>query len=74
MILKEKCYDIIEKGYGARPTPHFADYERTLEALKVLKEKDILTIVGDAVFDGKKKTLREMLTERSVDIYRQENL
>jgi len=69
-----KCYDKIEREYGVRPTETFADYLRVLESLKSIKDKDIYTMVDDALVIGKAKTLREMLTAREVDIYRQQNV
>ena len=74
LALRAKGYRLLEKEHGVAPTPTFADYSRILEARKVLKDSDILTMVDDALSKGKAKTLREMLTARAIDIYRQENL
>lgn len=72
LALMYRCYDRMESEMGVRPTETFADYNRVLEAQKILKNEQILEMVDDALSKGKAKTLREMLTTRAIDIYRQE--
>jgi DNA-binding transcriptional ArsR family regulator len=71
--LREKLYGMFEAEYDVRPTTSQADYQRVLAALQVLSEKDIIDLVEDALEEGKVKTVREALTNRAIDIYRQEN-
>lgn len=73
LALREKLYTLFEKELGARPTTHVADYLRILDAMKRLNEKQILELVEDGIDSGKKKTVREALTAREVDIYLQNN-
>lgn len=68
------CYRRIESSLGVKPTETYADYLRVLEAKKILQDSDITTMVEDALAIGKARTLREMLTTRAIDIYRQENV
>jgi len=72
--LREKLYTMFEKDTGARPTPTMADYVRIVEALKSLEPKHIEEMVENALSYGGEKTVREVLTSRKIDIYRQENL
>lgn len=74
MVLMHKCYGLLEREHGVKPTQTFADYNRVLEAMKVLTDTDVTNMVEDALVKGKAKTLREMLTSRAIDIYRQENV
>lgn len=73
LALREKLYTLFEKELGVRPTTHVADYLRILDAMKRLNEKQILELVEDGIDSGKKKTVREALTAREVDIYLQNN-
>lgn len=72
--LQEKLYDILEKDNGVRPTHHWGDYQRIVVALALIKESDIISMVEDAVAVKTVHTVREVLTTRQIDIYRQENL
>lgn len=72
LSVMKKCYDKLEGVFGVRPTYTFADYLRVLEAQKILKDSAIYDMVDDALSKGKARTLREMLTARAIDIYRQE--
>ncbi len=73
LALREKLYTLFEKEFDVRPTPHVADYLRILDAMKRLNEKQILELVEEGIDSGKKKTVREALTAREVDIYLQNN-
>lgn len=73
LSLREKLYDLFEKEYGHRPTSHSGDYFAILRALKTLKPKQIEAMVEDALDQGKKRTVREVLTARSIDIYLQDS-
>lgn len=73
MQLRGTLYRMFEKENGVSPVPNQGDYVRVLEALKYLKDTEIIDLVEDALEDGKKKTVREMLSARSIDVYRQEN-
>lgn len=72
--LREWCYDRIEEEYGSRSTTNMGDYVQIVKALKHLSEKDIKTMVEDALSAGKGKTVRSIFTDREIDLYRQENL
>lgn len=74
MVLREKLYTMFENSTGIRPTTTVADYIRITEALKHLEEKHIEDMVENALSYGNEKTVREVLTARKIDIYRQENL
>lgn len=71
--LKEKLYDLVEKENGVRPTPSIADYKRVVEALKRLSEADIEALVEEGLGQGK-RTVREALSARSLDVYLQDNV
>lgn len=73
LALREKLYDLFEREYKARPTTTASDYFRVLAAQKRIKDKDIIEIVEDELDKGKKRTVTEMLSARSVDIYLQDN-
>ena len=66
--LKEELYDLFEKEYDHRPTPHIGDYKTVLEALKRLEPKKIKWLVEEGLSQGK-HTVRECLTARAVDAY-----
>ena len=72
--LREKLYDMFSKEHGARPSPNWGDYKRVEAALKHLTEKQVIDLVEDALEGGKPpKTVREALTDRSIDSYRYEH-
>lgn len=72
--LKEKLYDMFEEELGVRPTPNSGDYQMVKRALNTLNADEIVDMVEEEL-SGKKPpaTVREALSDRQVDIYRQEN-
>jgi len=73
LALREELYTIFEKERGVRPTPTFSDYNQVLNALKRLTKAQIIDMVERDVNYTQKRTVREILTARGVDIYLQEN-
>lgn len=73
--LREKLYDLFEDNTDVRPTPHAADYQMVVAALKTLNADEVVDLVEQA-FESKKppRTVREALSARQIDIYRQDNL
>jgi hypothetical protein len=72
--LRGKLYDLLEKELGSRPTPTVADYQRVLAARKVLDDSSIVSMFEDALAGRRApRTVREALTARAIDIYRQDN-
>lgn len=71
--LREKLYTLFEQEFGTRPTPSMADYKRVEAALKRLKASDIIDLVEEKLEAGKARTVREALTDRSIDVYLQDN-
>jgi hypothetical protein len=72
--LRESLYDLFDRETGCRPTPTTADYVRVVAARKILSDKDIASLVEDAL-QGRKPpiTLHEALSTRSIDSFRRNN-
>lgn len=71
--LRGVLYGMFEEEFGVPPTPHMGDYTRVVAALKRLKPKEVIEMICDALDTGKKRTVREILTDRAIDIYLQDN-
>lgn len=72
--LREKLYDIFEDANGVRPTPHSGDYTTSVAALKVLNQDEVVDLLEQALESKKPpRTVREALSARQIDIYRQDN-
>lgn len=71
--LRDRLYSVLEKNVGVYPTTHIADYKQIQAALKVLSEEEIEDLFELSLAAGKARTVREALTARAVDIYRQDN-
>lgn len=70
--LREKLYDIMQKETGVRPIPSIGDYRQIQTALKYMKESDVIDMLRDAFSTKNIGTVREALTNRKIDIKRQE--
>lgn len=72
--LRDTLYEMFKDATGVAPSVNGGDYQRVLAALKLLKAKDIEALVEDALQNRKPPvTVREALTDRAIDRYRQDN-
>lgn len=72
-VLREFLYELFKKEHGVVPIPSSKDYFSIVHALKYVTESDIKSIVEEELSRGKKKTISEMLSTRSLNIYLQNN-
>lgn len=74
LALQADLYAMFEKEYGSESTKTSADYFRVLAALKRLEPKKVKWLVEERLESGRPpRTLREALTDRSIDMYLQDN-
>lgn len=72
LTLRETMYSELEKETGVRPTPNMGDYIQIQKALKHMKSSDVLDMLHDAMSAKQIHTVRSALTDRAIDIKREE--
>lgn len=74
MALRETMYIELEKETGVRPIANVGDYVQIQKALKHMKPSDVLDMLHDAMASRQVHTVRSALTDREIDIKREELL
>ncbi len=73
MLLRESLYKLFESETGVLPSLNAGDYHRVVAARKFLSEKEVVDLVEDALQNRRPPvTVREALTDRAIDKYRQD--
>lgn len=71
-ILRKKLYEMLAKELGKPPIESVADLKMVKRALRTLSEKQVLEMFEEALAAKTVYTVREVLTDRQVEIYRQD--
>lgn len=70
--VRAKLYSLLAKELGKPPIESVADLKMVQRALKTLTEKQVLEMFEETLSAKTVYTVREVLTDRQVEIYRQE--
>ena len=71
-VLREKLCGVIEKEIGVYPLTNAGDYKQVQKALEFLTEPQILEMFEDAAAKKPLTTIRNVLTDREIDVKRRD--